>query len=113
MAPSDQQAEVLEHCFYGSGSSVVPGDDALGGVAAADELDVEIRSEGLPALHCDFDEEALFGDGYGEAWSRVCRSDLDQHFGPLFEGRAVECFVRIDTRYYADHLVNGPSGGGN
>ncbi len=81
---------------------VIPRQDALGGVAAADEIDFVI---GAVQLARDVDEEAAFGGRHF-----VARAGAAQHFQPVVETGAVEFFVRIcarDNAYGFIHNVEG------
>ena len=57
----DEESELVEHVMDGFGVAVVPLDDALGGVAAADEPELSGGSIGGADLASDFDEQAAVG----------------------------------------------------
>jgi hypothetical protein len=81
---SDEEFELLELGVDRRVVSVIPVEDALGGVAAAEKSEAGVFSIIGPALAGNFEEEAAFGDGHGESgFVRCCRGE---HFEALLEG---------------------------
>ncbi len=84
LARGDEEFELFELGFNGRVARVVPGNDALGGVAAADKSEACIRCIEGAAFAGDFEEEAAFGDSDGE--SGFVRGGGGEHFKALLEG---------------------------
>jgi len=89
MAGGDEHFEVGELAGEGFAGGVVPVDDALGGVAAADEEDAP-GAGGLAAGAGHFDEEAAGADGDVEA---AGRGELQQPAESCFKRGALVVFV--------------------
>lgn len=102
LARGDEEFELFELGFNGRVARVVPGNDALGGVAAADKSEACIRCIEGAAFAGDFEEEAAFGDGDGEAGAG---SGGGEHFEALAEGDVFVEFVGQSFGHNKKHLV--------
>jgi hypothetical protein len=100
----DQKMKFFKHPIDRTGLAVVPGKDALGGIASADEVQLAI---GLSAaqLSRDVDEKAAF-----RYFDPIEAASHPEHFDPLVKGRAVKFFMRIASREHADDFVDRRSG---
>jgi len=91
-----EEREFFEHSFDCPLLAVVPADDALRGVASADEDNLRVR---LMQLTSDLDEQAFFGDSNAAA----CKTE---HLHTVFQRGSVKFLVRISARHGADHLID-------
>lgn len=81
---SDEEFELFELGSDRRVVSVVPVEDALGGVAPAEKSEAGVFSVEGAAFTGDFEEEAAFGDSDGE--SGFVRGGGGEHFKALLEG---------------------------
>ena len=96
----DKQADLRKNPIDGARLAVIPTEDALSGVASADEPGFGVRTS-RSQLARDVDEETAFSQ-----FDVVCATRGVQHFETLLERRAVKFFVWINARDDADNLVH-------
>ncbi len=99
----DQQTELLEHPVERMARTIIPPQDPLSCVAAAQKLD---RSSGVGGAEFAGDVEEQSAFGYGDVVESACGAgSCPQHRDTILQHRAFDLFVRIDAGHYADDFV--------
>ena len=99
----DQKMKFLEQLLDGTERAVIPRQNALGGIASANEVDLVA---GALELARDFDVQAPSG-----VLDAIESSRGGEHGRALIERRSVKCLVGQGLRKHGDHFIDHGSGG--